>query len=129
MHGYLFSREKTCWINILGSKIRMFWLFFPNVTGLLVTYVALNLMDGHGQPALLYIVPFTLGTFHGRYYFVNRWKRIETIMYLEKCSNIWLGAYFCMHWLMQEPWWHWGGSEEIWGVCGQMENFKNPVHI
>lgn len=30
-------------------------------TGLLVTYVALNLMDGHGQPALLYIVPFTLG--------------------------------------------------------------------
>lgn len=29
--------------------------------GLLVTYVALNLMDGHGQPALLYIVPFTLG--------------------------------------------------------------------
>ncbi|CAN1253873.1 Signal peptide peptidase-like 2 [Linum perenne] len=31
--------------------------------GLLVTYIALNLMDGHGQPALLYIVPFTLGTF------------------------------------------------------------------
>lgn len=34
--------------------------FFP-FTGLLTTYVALNLMDGHGQPALLYIVPFTLG--------------------------------------------------------------------
>ncbi|CAI0476223.1 unnamed protein product [Linum tenue] len=31
--------------------------------GLLITYIALNLMDGHGQPALLYIVPFTLGTF------------------------------------------------------------------
>jgi len=31
------------------------------MTGLLITYVALNLMDGHGQPALLYIVPFTLG--------------------------------------------------------------------
>lgn len=31
--------------------------------GLLITYVALNLMDGHGQPALLYIVPFTLGKF------------------------------------------------------------------
>nr|GEX46929.1 signal peptide peptidase-like 2 [Tanacetum cinerariifolium] len=28
---------------------------------LLITYVALNLMDGHGQPALLYIIPFTLG--------------------------------------------------------------------
>lgn len=34
------------------------------VVGLLVTYVALNLMDGHGQPALLYIVPFTLGNLH-----------------------------------------------------------------
>ena len=33
-------------------------LYYP---GLLITYVALNLMDGHGQPALLYIVPFTLG--------------------------------------------------------------------
>ncbi|KAI5647256.1 hypothetical protein M9H77_33261 [Catharanthus roseus] len=31
------------------------------LAGLLITYVALNLMDGHGQPALLYIVPFTLG--------------------------------------------------------------------
>ncbi|CAN8306497.1 unnamed protein product [Cochlearia groenlandica] len=32
------------------------------LTGLLITYIALNLMDGHGQPALLYIVPFILGT-------------------------------------------------------------------
>ncbi|KAI7988228.1 Signal peptide peptidase-like 2 [Camellia lanceoleosa] len=30
---------------------------------LLITYVALNLMDDHGQPALLYIVPLTLGSF------------------------------------------------------------------
>lgn len=34
-----------------------------SMAGLLITYVALNLMDGHGQPALLYIVPFTLGNF------------------------------------------------------------------
>lgn len=34
------------------------------MTGLLITYIALNLMDGHGQPALLYIVPFTLGNFY-----------------------------------------------------------------
>lgn len=40
------------------------------LVGLLVTYVALNLMDGHGQPALLYIVPFTLGTLDGKDYFV-----------------------------------------------------------
>ncbi|GKV23136.1 hypothetical protein SLEP1_g32903 [Rubroshorea leprosula] len=39
------------------------WAMFAYGLGLLITYVALNLMDGHGQPALLYIVPFTLGTF------------------------------------------------------------------
>ncbi|KAK4786526.1 hypothetical protein SAY86_010359 [Trapa natans] len=39
------------------------WAMIAYGSGLLVTYVALNLMDGHGQPALLYIVPFTLGTF------------------------------------------------------------------
>uniref|UniRef100_A0A7C9DSN2 PA domain-containing protein n=1 Tax=Opuntia streptacantha TaxID=393608 RepID=A0A7C9DSN2_OPUST len=38
------------------------WVMIAYGLGLLVTYVALNLMDGHGQPALLYIVPFTLGT-------------------------------------------------------------------
>ncbi|KAJ7010642.1 signal peptide peptidase-like 2 isoform X1 [Populus alba x Populus x berolinensis] len=38
-------------------------LAYGLAAGLLITYVALNLMDGHGQPALLYIVPFTLGTF------------------------------------------------------------------
>ncbi|XP_010255329.1 PREDICTED: signal peptide peptidase-like 4 [Nelumbo nucifera] len=39
------------------------WAMVAYGLGLLITYVALNLMDGHGQPALLYIVPFTLGTF------------------------------------------------------------------
>ncbi|XP_042505964.1 signal peptide peptidase-like 2 [Macadamia integrifolia] len=39
------------------------WSMVAYGLGLLVTYVALNLMDGHGQPALLYIVPFMLGTF------------------------------------------------------------------
>ncbi|XP_072968904.1 signal peptide peptidase-like 4 [Typha angustifolia] len=39
------------------------WTMVAYGSGLLVTYIALNLMDGHGQPALLYIVPFTLGTF------------------------------------------------------------------
>lgn len=38
------------------------WTMVAYGLGLLITYVALNLMDGHGQPALLYIVPFTLGT-------------------------------------------------------------------
>ncbi|XP_048445796.1 signal peptide peptidase-like 2 [Pyrus x bretschneideri] len=37
------------------------WAMIAYGLGLLITYVALNLMDGHGQPALLYIVPFTLG--------------------------------------------------------------------
>ncbi|XP_074264807.1 signal peptide peptidase-like 2 [Silene latifolia] len=39
------------------------WAMLAYGLGLLITYVALNLMDGHGQPALLYIVPATLGTF------------------------------------------------------------------
>ncbi|KAK3010316.1 hypothetical protein RJ639_011386 [Escallonia herrerae] len=39
------------------------WEMLAYGLGLLITYLALNLMDGHGQPALLYIVPFTLGTF------------------------------------------------------------------
>ncbi|XP_054784228.1 signal peptide peptidase-like 4 [Prosopis cineraria] len=39
------------------------WAMTAYGLGLLVTYIALNMMDGHGQPALLYIVPFTLGTF------------------------------------------------------------------
>ncbi|XP_030490007.2 signal peptide peptidase-like 4 [Cannabis sativa] len=38
------------------------WAMTAYGLGLLITYVALNLMDGHGQPALLYIVPFTIGT-------------------------------------------------------------------
>ncbi|CAN4099511.1 unnamed protein product [Withania somnifera] len=39
------------------------WTMTAYGLGLFATYVALNLMDGHGQPALLYIVPSTLGTF------------------------------------------------------------------
>ncbi|KAK4266843.1 hypothetical protein QN277_023711 [Acacia crassicarpa] len=38
------------------------WAMTAYGLGLFVTYLALNLMDGRGQPALLYIVPFTLGT-------------------------------------------------------------------
>ncbi|XLU20666.1 hypothetical protein S245_056732, partial [Arachis hypogaea] len=40
--------------GMIGWQRRAFAL------GLLITYVALNLMDRHGQPALLYIVPLTL---------------------------------------------------------------------
>ncbi|KAG7016973.1 Signal peptide peptidase-like 2 [Cucurbita argyrosperma subsp. argyrosperma] len=50
----------------LANKSLRLGYFLPAMlaygSGLLITYVALNLMDGHGQPALLYIVPFTLGT-------------------------------------------------------------------
>ncbi|KAK4489124.1 hypothetical protein RD792_004918 [Penstemon davidsonii] len=37
------------------------WLTIGYGVGLLFTYLALYLMDGHGQPALLYLVPCTLG--------------------------------------------------------------------
>jgi len=38
---------------------------FPHA-GLFITYLALFLMDGQGQPALLYLVPCTLGKY-GRF--------------------------------------------------------------
>lgn len=37
------------------------WLVIGYGIGLFLTYLALYLMDGHGQPALLYLVPCTLG--------------------------------------------------------------------
>ncbi|KAL8149084.1 hypothetical protein AgCh_006185 [Apium graveolens] len=39
------------------------WLTVGYGLGLLFTYLALYLMNGQGQPALLYLVPCTLGTF------------------------------------------------------------------
>ncbi|XP_078167011.1 signal peptide peptidase-like 3 isoform X2 [Carex rostrata] len=37
------------------------WLSIGYACGLTLTYVALYVMNGHGQPALLYLVPCTLG--------------------------------------------------------------------
>lgn len=37
------------------------WLTIGYGFGLFFTYLGLYLMDGHGQPALLYLVPCTLG--------------------------------------------------------------------
>ncbi|XP_047317199.1 signal peptide peptidase-like 2 [Impatiens glandulifera] len=37
------------------------WLVFGYGCGLILTYLGLYLMDGYGQPALLYLVPCTLG--------------------------------------------------------------------
>jgi len=52
------------WLSKKNLRAGYFlWAMIAYGLGLLITYVAMNLMDGHGQPALLYIVPFTLGTF------------------------------------------------------------------
>ncbi|KAA8520640.1 hypothetical protein F0562_014896 [Nyssa sinensis] len=52
------------WLSKKNLRAGYFlWAMIAYGLGLLITYLALNLMDGHGQPALLYIVPFTLGTF------------------------------------------------------------------
>uniref|UniRef100_A0A9I9DZ28 PA domain-containing protein n=1 Tax=Cucumis melo TaxID=3656 RepID=A0A9I9DZ28_CUCME len=37
------------------------WLLVGYATGLFLTYLGLYFMNGHGQPALLYLVPCTLG--------------------------------------------------------------------
>ncbi|XP_071709686.1 signal peptide peptidase-like 4 [Rutidosis leptorrhynchoides] len=51
------------WLSNKSLRTGYFlWAMIAYGLGLLITYVALNLMDGHGQPALLYIVPFTVGT-------------------------------------------------------------------
>ncbi|KAI3796555.1 hypothetical protein L1987_39230 [Smallanthus sonchifolius] len=51
------------WLSNKSLRAGYFlWAMIAYGFGLLITYVALNLMDGHGQPALLYIVPFTVGT-------------------------------------------------------------------
>ncbi|MFS8027068.1 putative aminopeptidase [Helianthus anomalus] len=51
------------WLSNKSLRAGYFlWAMLAYGLGLLITYVALNLMDGHGQPALLYIVPFTVGT-------------------------------------------------------------------
>lgn len=67
------------------------WAMTAYGLGLLVTYVALNLMDGHGQPALLYIVPFTLGTFltlgTKRGELKNLWTRGKPE---RPCPHVWL---------------------------------------
>ena len=83
------------------------------MAGLLVTYVALNLMDGHGQPALLYIVPFTLGNSFSH---KKKGKQPEN-------AN-WFNIYFT---LMQELFWRWGRKEGISESYGPKENQKHHV--
>jgi len=55
--------------------------------GLLITYVALNLMDGHGQPALLYIVPFTIGKWCLAPWWYYQCRSIS-------CHVFWIGSFF-----------------------------------
>ncbi|GMH22461.1 hypothetical protein Nepgr_024304 [Nepenthes gracilis] len=69
---------------LANKKLRggyFLWAMTAYGSGLLITYVALNMMDGHGQPALLYIVPFTLGTMltlgHQRGELKDLWTRGE----------------------------------------------------
>ncbi|XP_041017945.1 signal peptide peptidase-like 2 [Juglans microcarpa x Juglans regia] len=52
------------WLANKTLRARYFlWVRLAYGLDLLITYVALDLMDGHGQLALLYIVPFILRTF------------------------------------------------------------------
>ncbi|XLU54621.1 hypothetical protein S245_049269, partial [Arachis hypogaea] len=61
MYDWLAKRNlRSGYFVWVMSAYGLSMLFLCLILGLLITYVALNLMDGHGQPALLYIVPFTL---------------------------------------------------------------------
>ncbi|XP_042439922.1 signal peptide peptidase-like 2 [Zingiber officinale] len=49
------SKKKGIWNGYF------LWMIIGYAFGLFLTYLALYLMDGYGQPALLYLVPCTLG--------------------------------------------------------------------
>ncbi|KAE9463135.1 hypothetical protein C3L33_04957, partial [Rhododendron williamsianum] len=73
------------WLSKKNLRAGYFlWAMIAYGLGLLITYVALNLMDGHGQPALLYIVPFTLGQ-RGVLLMI---RRSEICVYFSKASSI-----------------------------------------
>ncbi|XP_062182465.1 signal peptide peptidase-like 2 isoform X1 [Phragmites australis] len=57
--SYRFDRASKKEKGILNGYF--LWLTVGYAVGLFLTYLALFLMDGHGQPALLYLVPCTLG--------------------------------------------------------------------
>lgn len=46
------------------------WLGWCWFSGLFLTYLGLYIMNGHGQPALLYLVPCTLGNIFTLMYFL-----------------------------------------------------------
>ncbi|KAK1319853.1 Signal peptide peptidase-like 2 [Acorus calamus] len=54
--GYAFECDEVVSFVIAACKKTK-----AHCSGLFLTYLALYLMDGHGQPALLYLVPCTLG--------------------------------------------------------------------
>lgn len=106
---------------------------FP-ASGLFLTYLGLYLMDGHGQPALLYLVPCTLGNklcylalgrLHS-FWFANRKEFF--LFYSRKFFFPWSIKYLyvldCYHpslWLCYQVlllYWVWW--EVSWSTCGIM---------
>jgi hypothetical protein len=105
---------------------------FP-ASGLFFTYLGLYLMDGHGQPALLYLVPCTLGNklcylalgrLHS-FWFVNR---KEFFLFYSRIFFFPCQWNICMFWtisilrrlcfqvlLLYWVWW-----EVSWSTCGIM---------
>ncbi|KAI3907506.1 hypothetical protein MKW92_003545 [Papaver armeniacum] len=57
--AFAFRYDRSSKKGILNGYF--LWLTIGYGVGLVLTYVGLYLMDGHGQPALLYLVPCTLG--------------------------------------------------------------------
>ncbi|XP_026418595.1 signal peptide peptidase-like 2 isoform X1 [Papaver somniferum] len=57
--AFAFRYDRSSKKGILNGYF--LWLTIGYGIGLVLTYVGLYLMDGHGQPALLYLVPCTLG--------------------------------------------------------------------
>ncbi|EPS62800.1 hypothetical protein M569_11991, partial [Genlisea aurea] len=58
--SFAFRFDRECKKTVLNGY--SLWLSIGYGVGLLFTYLGLYLMSGQGQPALLYLVPCTLGS-------------------------------------------------------------------
>jgi signal peptide peptidase-like protein 2B len=88
--------------------------------GLFLTYLALFLMDGHGQPALLYLVPCTLGEYIQRSfgYLIFTYFAVSLA---DACIIIFIpGLIVLLGWIR-------GELPHLWNYGRRRENFVDQV--
>lgn len=97
------------------------------ISGLFLTYLALYLMDGHGQPALLYLVPCTLGkASKSTMFIIVPYLGLNAVPCLTHFSWI-LGLITVLGWIRRElhDLWHYGKCESREGLVENCWRFTN----